>query len=257
MRAEMMSLVVVCTTPGLHRGGVLHPPVKSYSMHAFTGAQLREIMDDPSLHVIVGNVLPRAELYEFLEARRHWEGAPPTAPLPGAAEAASEVDPALGARLVAGPATSGQDAVRSSLAMSEAKGADRDGLVQHLAMGNQAVLNEARDRIHDFEFEARTAGEIMRGDATAPHGPVVLPIEDTETGLRSAEIDRPETGLLSHDVTRPRAEVDLPIEDTATPGMITTENASIETEVRHVEQAAAAPAATRAASPPHRGRKAH
>ncbi len=50
----MSRLVIACARPGLIRGGVRHPFLASHPADAFTPAQLRELMNEPALAVIVG-----------------------------------------------------------------------------------------------------------------------------------------------------------------------------------------------------------
>lgn len=50
----MSRLTIACARPGLIRGGVRHPFLASYPADAFSPAQLRELLAEPALAVIVG-----------------------------------------------------------------------------------------------------------------------------------------------------------------------------------------------------------
>ena len=69
----MRAIVIACARPGLIRAGVRHPAVASHALDAFTPEQLRELLAEPALRVVIGEALSEA----FIRAL---EDAPPPAP---------------------------------------------------------------------------------------------------------------------------------------------------------------------------------
>ena len=57
-----MALVVTCTRPGLIRGGVRHPRAASYEDGHFTAEQLAELLAEPEIVIVRGDVLTSADL---------------------------------------------------------------------------------------------------------------------------------------------------------------------------------------------------
>ena len=57
-----MALVVTCTRPGLIRGGVRHPRAASYADGHFSPEQLAELLAEPEIVVVRGEVVTMEEL---------------------------------------------------------------------------------------------------------------------------------------------------------------------------------------------------
>nr|WP_294547671.1 hypothetical protein [uncultured Rhodopila sp.] len=53
----MPRLVIACARPGLIRGGVRHPKVAEHLIGAFSPDQLRELLAEPEIAVVVGRPL--------------------------------------------------------------------------------------------------------------------------------------------------------------------------------------------------------
>jgi hypothetical protein len=57
-----MLITVVCHRPGLIRAGKRHPKVESYLVTQFTADQLREMLAEPELTIVVGHPLTTADI---------------------------------------------------------------------------------------------------------------------------------------------------------------------------------------------------
>ncbi len=53
---------VLCPRPGLRRGGRENPDHASYVLGDHTPAQLRSMLDDPAIRIVVGDVLTEAAI---------------------------------------------------------------------------------------------------------------------------------------------------------------------------------------------------
>lgn len=51
------ALIIVSRRPGMFRGGRAHPPVAEYALDAFTHEQLADIVGEPEMSVVVGQLL--------------------------------------------------------------------------------------------------------------------------------------------------------------------------------------------------------
>ena len=65
----MPRLVVACARPGLIRGGVRHPKLAEHLIGAFTPDQLRELLAEPEIAIVVGRPLTLDDV-AVLEAGR-------------------------------------------------------------------------------------------------------------------------------------------------------------------------------------------
>ena len=54
-------LHIVCHRPGLRRGGVTHPAHRAHAADAFTAEQLAELLAEPELTLILGEMVASAE----------------------------------------------------------------------------------------------------------------------------------------------------------------------------------------------------
>lgn len=54
-------LHIVCHRPGLRRGGVTHPAHQAHAADAFTAEQLAELLAEPELTLILGELFASAK----------------------------------------------------------------------------------------------------------------------------------------------------------------------------------------------------
>ena len=59
---------VICSRPGLNRGGRSNPPHAAYQVGDHTPEQLRDLLQEPATHVIIGEEMTEAHVAE-IEAR--------------------------------------------------------------------------------------------------------------------------------------------------------------------------------------------
>lgn len=69
-----MALVVTCTRPGLIRGGVRHPRAHTYAEGHFSAAQLEEMLNEPEIVIVRGDVVTSADLLGLGRAAAMAEG---------------------------------------------------------------------------------------------------------------------------------------------------------------------------------------
>lgn len=65
MPADTDQIIIVCRRPGMIRGGSAHGPVATYARSAFTHAQLADIVGEPEMTVVVGEVVSLERLAEW------------------------------------------------------------------------------------------------------------------------------------------------------------------------------------------------
>lgn len=77
-----MKYHIMCSNPGMHRGGHANPAHKAYDPGAHTPAQLRELLADPHIAVVIGEALTEehiaaleAEAEMDCSSLRAWGGA--------------------------------------------------------------------------------------------------------------------------------------------------------------------------------------
>lgn len=59
---------VVCSMPGRHRGGRANPPHAVYDLGDHTPEQLRDLLTDPTIHVVIGEPLTERHIAELESA---------------------------------------------------------------------------------------------------------------------------------------------------------------------------------------------
>ena len=62
----MPALIVVCHRPGLIRGGRSHPPVASYAPEDFTPEQFGELVAEPEIILVMGELVTEENISAVL-----------------------------------------------------------------------------------------------------------------------------------------------------------------------------------------------
>ena len=66
MRMTGFSLLVLCTRPGLIRGGQANPALASYPPDAFSDVQLGELLREPAISLVYGAQINAANIEDYL-----------------------------------------------------------------------------------------------------------------------------------------------------------------------------------------------
>ena len=55
--AKEQKITVICTAPGMIRGGRKNPAIAHYALGDYTAAELAEVVADPNFYVVLGTQL--------------------------------------------------------------------------------------------------------------------------------------------------------------------------------------------------------